>query len=294
MNETGLMDIKELEANAIDNTQEKIFPNIIGSYVLNKDMFKEKRSQLDTISEKELYSAVKTCYRDMHAEMRNGNEEYDNAFYNKKFLECFISTISYDHLSINEITCCNRLVYNYTVLKDDEINETIKGLLLDMVKVINRETIGVLVNMNISKELSTYIALNRWSSFDENINIKRLNLFHSAHSNIDDIDIIKAIYEMLFPNEIETLFISTMFDVYKMEPWIDDDFKKNNDNITFAVASILDESPENVIELVLFRYSTLCLHRFNYDLIKVRVPVKKLYNYPRILKVVDKIGRVHV
>ena len=80
--------------------------------------------------------------------------------------------------------------------------------------------------MNISKELSTYIALNRWSSFDENINIKRLNFFLSAHSDIDDIDIIKAIYEMLFPNEIETLFISTMFDVYKMEPWIDDDFKR--------------------------------------------------------------------
>lgn len=272
--------------------EEKIFVKFTDSCLFNKDIFKKKINSIDSISDNELYPLVKTCYRDMLNDIiRNNSLEYNKAFYNARFLNCFISVIKYENFNISEIIACNRLAYDYIVLKNEkEIDGTIKNLLISIVKIVNKEIINILMNMNISSELSSYIVINRWSSLNDAVNVKRINFFLSAHSDMD-ADVLRSIYEILFAGKIEPLFISTMLDTYNMEPWITEDFIKMHNNISFVVLKMLEESTIEEIQNILIKYSNIYIYKYNANPNSIRLSIRALDSneFPRILSILEQL-----
>lgn len=235
--------------------EEKFTLDISKNATINTGYFREQISSLDKIPDNELYLLVRETYKVILKDIMNRNDvQYIDTFTNAKFLTALIQVLSGVELEYEEKICCNKLAYDYLTLKNNDTS--IKQLLYTVSKMVNRDKIPALLSFGIPENLAVQMALARYSSIKESINVKRLNFIITTSSKaIMTEQNIVWIYEKLFDN-FTPIFEGTMFDVYdEEEEWVNDDIMEIYSTISLAVLTILNNMPSVNIRKVLISYS---------------------------------------
>lgn len=290
-----------IEAITQDTNKQKELPLhaiVENNSLFNPDGFRKKLLNLDKLSDKELYELVKENYKAILSDIFiKDNRDYINVFDNTRFLTAMIQSLSVvDDLTYAERIYCNKLCYDYMTYSTNKDSYT-KQLFLSLSKTVNKVIIPKLIGIGLDENLACYLALARYSSEKEFVNVKRMNfVIQSSSSNIMTEQMIVNIYCALF-EKITSLFEATMFDVYEKpesEEESNEEMELIYSTISLAILDILNHMPSDEMRKVLISYAGdyQILHsgspvRFSMDTIAV-------CDYPRIISVVDMLKAENV
>lgn len=234
---------------------EVVKPKIADGPALNPEAFRDRINSISTMPERELYNIIKESYKSILSDiMKRQDKEYLDVFTTPKFISILTQVLNFVQLTKEETLCCNKLVYDYITLKNNDTY--VKESLFVLSKMVNRQAIQGLISVGLPENLATYLALARWSDTKESVNIKRLNFIIATSSpKIMTVQTIVFAYEKLF-DAISDLVETTMFDIYDDdEPWVTEDIMEVYGNISLAVLTILNNMPMHLIKKILKCYT---------------------------------------
>lgn len=259
---------------------------------LNPSMFRKSMTIMDTMSDKDLYDILKYSYSSILNDIFEHNDrEYLDVFTKPKFITVLTQVISSINLTQDEKICCNKLIYDYTTLKNND--EQVRMNLNYLATVVNRKEIGALVGVGFPERIASYLALSRYSSKKEDVNVKRLNcVITNAPKDFMTVQNIVYIYEKLFSTS-QILIETTMFDVdfYGQDPeWVTKDSEEIYANISLAILTILDSVPSILIYKILKSYAEDFALCYKSNPSSVRFSMKSISeDYRRISSMVDRL-----
>lgn len=225
------------------------------SPAINRNFFKDQMEYIDTIRDRDLYNLVKEAHRSiLEGIMTKNDTSYIDAFTNPRFLSALIQVLGNVTLDHEERICCNKLAYDYFTLKNND--SYIKQLFYNLSKIVNRDKIPSLLSIGVPENLAIHLALARYSSNKESINVKRVNfIITTSPKEVMTEQNIVYIYERLFDN-FTPIFTATMTDVYNdEEEWVTDDIMEVYSTVSLAVLLILNNMTSDKIRKVLISYT---------------------------------------
>lgn len=252
---------------------------------------KETIANIDSLSDEDLLQFINMKYSTiLETIFVKDDKSLIPVFTNIRFLSFFVNVVSSKSLSINDRIFCNKIAYDY-LNSSQNSDGVIRDSLFNMSKHVNKEVIPSLIGLGLDENLSAYLALCRFSSSKEEINVNRVNyLIISSSIDIMTEQNIIFIYEKLFDN-FTHLFKYTMMDYYTEEELnnISSCASDIYSNMNLAIVVILNAMPSDSIRKVLLSYAndyhvskSQC--RFTMDSLAV-------CDYGRILTVVDSLLR---
>lgn len=266
--------------------------NIADNPIVNKEVFYNNLYNVDNIPDYELYNIIKGSIDVIISDITNHyDSKYIQAFINVKFLTCFIKVMSSIPITYERRLCCNKLAYDYLTYKTDDPNEAIKQLFLNLSKVVNKIIIIQLYAIGLDEKISANLALVRYSSTNEVVNVKRLNFaIESMPIEIMTEQTIIYIYEKLF-DRAGSIFDGTMFEVYteEEEDLYGDEFMEIYSTISLAVLTILNNMPSQDIRAIISKY--IKTYKFN-NCPKTRFSLRALSSeFSRVSDIVEELRR---
>lgn len=261
----------------------------------NDAFFRERISNIDSLSDRELFEYLKTGYSIILEDIFiRDDSKYLSLFTNPRFLSIFIQVINSVQISYIEQIYCNKLAYDY-LTNSNNIDEYIKSLFFTLSKTVNKSVIPPLLGLGLSDDFASYLALCRFSSTKEFVNVRRINylLISSLNPKLFDEQMIIFIYEKLF-DRFTDLFKATMFDVYTDEELenIGPGAAEIYANISLAIIDILNSMTSEDIRKVLISYSGDYNMDVNTSNIRFSIRSLAICDYKRILDIVDYLEKV--
>lgn len=233
---------------------------------------------------------IKNNIDEIVSDIKTKDIPYICFFRDRKFIDAFITAINSIPMSYNLRHACNNLAYDYFTSSDPDTD--IKQKYLEISRVVNRADISKLMSLGLDENTASNLALCRYSSDKETVNVKRLNFaLYFKSPDVMTEQMIVYIYEKLF-DKIRDLFISTMTETYS-------EIDKQNFGTNFievygrvgnAVLDIVNNMTSENIRILLCAYheaqkTSNCSVRFS---------LRSLSNdYSRILRVVEMLEREH-
>lgn len=168
---------------------------------------------------------------------------------------------------LNTVFNANKLIYDTMARQDDyPAKEQVLEGCRNLATEVNKKTINELLQINsyghskhsITPRLAMYLAVSRYSSFDDSTNIARLNFVIMTQSlEVFNEQIIVDIYGVLF-SRLGVLFNSIMFNVYDEEDhtWFTEEHSTSCSLQVNAVLDIMNTQTFQVIGRVLSDYVT--------------------------------------
>ena len=242
----------------VENAKEEptVAIDIYKDATINPEYTREVIRNIINVTKQDLYTTIRKSYKHILNDIMQYNDaEYINAFTDSKFLTTFIEVISnVPPLEGDEKLCCNKLAYDYFTLKNND--PYIKKLFSIMSKTTNKHEVQALLGIGIPEDIAINLALSRYSSTNEIINVKRVNfIITTSPIEIMTEQMIVWIYEKLF-DRVTPLFVGTMTDRYNdEEEWVTDDIMEIYSTISLAVLTILNNMPSSDIRKVLISYA---------------------------------------
>lgn len=168
-------------------------------------------NHIDDMSDGDLHNLVSSQYKTLlNYDSFFNNPSYraiaQKAFSNERFLRMMLTVISVVKLNYHQITCLNKLTFDYERMHNN--SDKIFGLLLQLSSIANHEMIkklSIVVDESIAKE----IAMVRMSSFNEGKNAIRLH--NLLVYNLEDItaqDVVNILTTVF--SRFTIVFIATM------------------------------------------------------------------------------------
>lgn len=261
--------------------------------VLTPDSLQAKFSLIDTMSDREIYELVKEYYETILTTIFESNDKlirrsFIDLFTNAKFILALTQAMY--TVTPNDITKkrLNKMCYDYLVISEHDSNDYIGGLLMSLAKTINRDKIPLLCAIPLPEDLSSMIALSRYSSEKEVVNVKRLNrvLMNQPVDSISEQQIVN-IYLTLF-DHVLPLFTGVMLDVESPSS-MNQNAMEVYGVITLSILDIMNELPTADIKkgLTLFDED----RRIQYSDKPIRINLESITesDYPRILTAIDQL-----
>jgi len=247
--------MNDLENKKTETTLVDI--NIMDTPIFNIQVLYDKLSNIDKVSDKELYSLLKIGYKDLLKDIFNKDTPlYLTLLTNSKFITIFIQVLSSEILDYDCKVYCNKIAYDYLTLSENK-DKYIQQLYYTLSKVVNRGIIPGLLGLGIQEDLASYIALARYSSLKEMINVERVNfiIISSSKEHVMAEQMIVWIYEKLF-DRVTPLFEGVMFDILTEddEDNYTDNMLETYSTISLAVLDIMNNLPSQDIRKVLISY----------------------------------------
>lgn len=261
--------------------------------VLTPDSLQTKFSLIDTMSDREIYELVKEYYETILTTIFESNDKlirrsFIDLFTNAKFILALTQamyTVTPSDITKKRL---NKMCYDYLVISEHDSNDYIGGLLMSLAKTINRDKIPLLCAIPLPEDLSSMIALSRYSSEKEVVNVKRLNrvLMNQPVDSISEQQIVN-IYLTLF-DHVLPLFTGIMLDVESPSN-MNQNAMEVYGVITLSILDIMNELPTADIKkgLTLFDED----RRIQYSDKPIRINLESITesDYPRILTAIDQL-----
>ena len=202
--------------------------------------FEDFLNNLDRYSENQIFDFVKTNLEHIQNSITNRDAIVINMFHNIRFVKAFCLVVSNMPIDTARQFSVNKLCYDY--FTSDNANEQIKSLLMGAAKKVNSEEIRQLTSIGLDVDTACNLAMCRFSSISEKVNIKRLNfVICFKGSDMMTPQMIVYIYEKLF-DRIGELFTTTMLEYYVTVEGMDDDsdFMETMTSIYIAILTMVN------------------------------------------------------
>lgn len=237
-------------------------------------------------------------------------EEHRKLFLNTDFLLVFKQVlsekISCGTIDATTIIQINNICYDLLTMPQSQNSRSkeIENIVFSIASEINASKIPYLLGIGLPRNLAVNLVMSRYSSFDENIIIRRINfliitqrkeIFAKDPNDIDAItNTIKNIYTYLFMGTEKwvRIFQYFMLDVIPTyaddENWVTSSIEELDSIINLAVLLIIEEMPVQVIRAALVNYAQCYL--LTYSNKPFRFSLNKLSgDYPRITSIVNTL-----
>lgn len=193
-------------------------------------------NHIDDMSDADLHNLVANQYKTLlNYDSFFNNPSYrtiaQKAFSNERFLRMMLTVISVVKLNYHQITCLNKLTFDYERMHNN--TDKIFGLLLQLSSIANHDMIkklSIVVDESIAKE----IAMVRMSSFNEGKNAIRLH--NLLVYNVEDItaqDVVNILTTVF--SRFTIVIIATMTLVCKDQSRI-----RNYNAFSVALLALID------------------------------------------------------
>lgn len=264
------------------------YVNLNEGILFNPDIVKEKLFNINSLTDAELMDIVKKSYAYILDEVYNKNNTFMPLFTNERFLTMFLQVVRSVNLVESQKITINKICYDYftTFMCKDSL---VTDLLFNMSKVVNQDVLPGLLGLGLYEELADYLALSRFSTSKDLVNVKRVNFIITRQpSSVMTEQMIVNIYSKLY-DSVTPLFTGTLLDV---EEFDDDEISEEASlvysTISNAVLDILETLPLEQIRQVLLSYN---ITRVSYYQDKdVRFTMNALSDdYARINMVVESL-----
>lgn len=249
--------IKDIKQNNPYVKPNYVNVNILQNPVFNLQVLREKLMNINNLTDQQLYDLITNSYDNILSDIFVNSspemqEQYLNIFIHPRFLTILNQVMYKVHLSYDNRIYCNKIIYDYLTMGNGD--QYTKDLLLALAKTVNRDIIPNLVGLGLSEDFATTLAISRFSSKKELVNIKRLNFaICSSSPEIMTEQMIVYIYEKLIGN-FTFLFEGTMFDICDYNT-VTEDFAEIYSTISLAILTILNNMPSEKIRTVLVSYT---------------------------------------
>lgn len=283
--------INDLTKNSTVNQSKPLTAGeVLNNPLFNPDGFRIKLSNMDNLTDRDLYNLIKENYETILSDIfMKENPSYIELFTNSRFLSIMIQVMSsIIDVPYNIRVYCNKLAYDYLTYNEKSDDKYITQLFLSLSKTVNKMIIPTLIGLGLSEELASYLALARYSSLKEMVNVKRLNfVIMTSSTTVMTEQMIVNIYCKLF-TKCTTLFEGTMFNVFKQHE-MNEDMDLIYSTISLAVLDVLNSMTTADIRSVLMSYAQD--YSALYKNTGVRFPIESIsyVDYGRILDIVDAL-----
>lgn len=278
---------------SIPNQQNGVALDFSSNVMMSDEMLIQSLSNINTLTDRDAYSIIKEYYENVlniifDSPDKNLKTKAINIFTIPKFIIAMTQvmyTINPNHQVRRRL---NKMCYDYLVISEHDSNDYIGGLLMSLAKTINRDKIPLLCAIPLPEDLSSMIALSRYSSEKEVVNVKRLNrvLMNQPVDSISEQQIVN-IYLTLF-DHVLPLFTGVMLDVESPSN-MNQNAMEVYGVITLSILDIMNELPTADIKkgLTLFDED----RRIQYSDKPIRINLESITesDYPRILTAIDQL-----
>lgn len=213
-----------------------------------ESLYTKMQNEFKTMSDRDAFILVKNNYELILSDIFDKRDKKEKSnfikyFTDSRFLSIMTQIVYAENPDEKNRRRINKMCYDYTVLKTKNKDSYIQDLISALARTINRDIIPILCTVpGVSEQTASSIALSRYSSDKENINIKRLNrvLMNLPSDSLTEESIV-AIYLKLF-DHILPLFAGVMLDVQSPQN-MSSDSEEVYGLITLAMLDIMNELP---------------------------------------------------
>lgn len=234
--------------------QEMVNPNL--DY-FSRAEFENTIRRLPTMSEHDIFNFIHINLEYIERCVLNRDILVTNLFTDIRFVKPFKLVIANMPITTKRQLCVNKICYDY--FTSDYNDSNVKRTLLDASKIVNSEEIKQLMAIGLDVDTACNLTFCRYSSVNENVNIKRLN-FVICTKDLESMttQMIVWIYEKLF-DRLGPLFITTMLEYYvaaeEAEDAIEDStFMHLMSRVYIAILIMLNNMPINDIYAIIKSY----------------------------------------
>lgn len=210
-------------------------------------LYTSMQNTFKLMNDKDAFNLVKNNYKIMLSDIFDKKERKETSnfikyFTDSKFLSIMTQVMYTETPDEKSKRRLNKMCFDYIVLQSKNKDQYIVDLISALSRTINRDIIPILCTIPLSESMAATIALSRYSSEKENINIKRLNkvLMNQPLGTLDEEKIVN-IYLKLF-DHVLPLFTGVMLDVQSPQN-MSSDAEEIYGMITLAMLDIMNELP---------------------------------------------------
>ncbi len=210
-------------------------------------LYTSMQNTFKLMNDKDAFNLVKNNYKIMLSDIFDKKERKETSnfikyFTDSRFLSIMTQVMYTETPDEKSKRRLNKMCFDYIVLQSKNKDQYIVDLISALSRTINRDIIPILCTIPLSESMAATIALSRYSSEKENINIKRLNkvLMNQPLGTLDEEKIVN-IYLKLF-DHVLPLFTGVMLDVQSPQN-MSSDAEEIYGMITLAMLDIMNELP---------------------------------------------------
>lgn len=285
-------DYKDKASQNQNDNPEEIRINYTKNVTIDLGKVKHILNNIQDIDQKEIYDILGRDYNLLlEAIFLENNQDVLDLFNEPKFLIPAIHVFNTLQLTPDQQIYCNRLAYDYLTFNGEK-DEYVKSLLINLSKVVNKAIIPNLCALNLSEDIAILMAMARYSSLKEIINVKRLNVvIMNQPPELMTEQMIVNIYAILFDRALY-LFEGIMFDYWNSDDIEDAPKEEVYSTIDLAILDIIECLPPKDLRLLLLTYVQDCTIGFFSDE-RIRFNIKSVTkdDYPRVYNMVDYLER---
>lgn len=214
------------------------------------DMFYYQVNNLDKMNERDRHNFIKSNIDFIANQVIDGTCKYTKKLVDPVFLNTCLEVLRTMPITFIRRLFINKLAYSYQFYKRATIST--QKLLIDVTRIVNHPYIINLQSTGLSEEQSATLALSRFSSHDEIVNVNRLNysMYMIGHNVMNEQQII-YVYEKLF-DQMRYLFIGTMVETKdSMVPpdgRDEEDFYETFSAVSLAILTMVNNMTSSDIE----------------------------------------------
>ena len=287
----------------------KLVTKFTSSPAFNNSLLITNIADISKLNSEDKLKFIRSYFYKITANVFSGYdiEEHRRLFLNTDFLLAFKQVLS-EKISCGTIDATtliqiNNICYDLLTMPQNSKSKEIENIVFSIASEINASKTPYLLGIGLPRNLAVNLVMSRYSSFDENIIIRRINfLIITQRKEIfakdpDDIDAltntIKNIYSYLFMgNEkwvrVFQYFMMDVIPAYTDENWVTPNIEELDSIMNLAILSIIEEMPVQVIRAALVNYAQCYL--LTYSNKPFRFSLNKLSgDYPRISSVVNTL-----
>lgn len=210
-------------------------------------LYTSMQNTFKLMNDKDAFNLVKNNYKIILSDIFDKKERKETSnfikyFTDSRFLSIMTQVMYTETPDEKSKRRLNKMCFDYIVLQSKNKDQYIVDLISALSRTINRDIIPVLCTIPLSESMAATIALSRYSSEKENINIKRLNkvLMNQPLETLNEEKIVN-IYLKLF-DHVLPLFTGVMLDVQSPQN-MSSDAEEIYGMITLAMLDIMNELP---------------------------------------------------